>query len=106
MVMPELRYYIRRSWQTLIPLIILSAMIANCFRGQLGLNDLIALRSHQARLEATRDRLLAENDQLAARIHDLQSDDRYIERMIRRELGYSRPDEFVYRFADTSTSDR
>ena len=100
--MPQLSNYARRSWQTLIPLIILAAMIANCFRAKLGLSDLIALRSHQALLEVTRDKLVADNDRLIVRIHQLQSDDRYIESVIRRELGYSRPDEIVYRFADTS----
>jgi cell division protein FtsB len=100
--MPELREYARRSWQILIPLIILTVMIANCFRGKLGLSDLIALRSHQALLEMTRDKLITDNDRLSVRIHQLQSDDRYIESAIRSELGYSRPGEIVYRFADTS----
>ncbi len=45
-----------------------------------------------------RDRLIAKNSELAARTQRLQSDDAYLQRLIRRELGYARDDELVYRF--------
>jgi cell division protein FtsB len=36
-----------------------------------------------------------------SRLHD---DDRYLERRIREQLGYVRPDELVYRFATEDSS--
>jgi cell division protein FtsB len=64
----------------------------------MGPRDLALLRRHPTQLEAARDRLIAENAGLAARTQRLQSDDAYLQRLIRRELGYARTDELIYRF--------
>jgi cell division protein FtsB len=64
----------------------------------LGPRDLALLRDHRTRLEAARDRLVADNRGLAEQTQRLQSDDAYLQRLIRRELGYARSDELVYRF--------
>jgi cell division protein FtsB len=73
--------------------------------GKLGPRDLIALQSHRAALEARRDQLAADNAEFRTLIQNLRSNDRYIERLIRRELGYARPDELVYKFADDGNND-
>ncbi|HYK65131.1 MAG TPA: septum formation initiator family protein [Patescibacteria group bacterium] len=75
-------------------------LLANALLGNLGPRDLIALQSHRAALEARRDRLAADNASFRTRVQRLRSDDRYIEGLIRRELGYARPDELVYKFTD------
>jgi len=74
-------------------------------RGPMGVRDLIALHQHQARLEAVRDQLAAENQSLDQRVQRLKSDDHYLERLIRRELGYARSDELVYRYSDSRFSE-
>jgi cell division protein FtsB len=102
--MAALSYSIRRSWSVLILLLILAGLVADCFKGPLGLHDLMVLKRHQASLEATRDALLADNSRLSDEATRLQSDPRYIAEMIRRELGYARSDELVYRFANPSTA--
>ena len=96
--MANLSYCLRREWFSLILAGVLGVLVLNCFIGPLGPHDLLVLRRHRARLEATRNQLLAENSQLTVRIAKLRSDDAFIQRLIRRELGYARPDEFVYRF--------
>ena len=96
----RLSLYLRREWLSLILGAVLAALVANCLTGSLGPRDLLALRRNRAQLESTRDQLLVENTELKARLVKLRSDDTYLQRLIRQELGYSRPDEFVYRFSD------
>jgi cell division protein FtsB len=97
---------LRRIWPTLILFTFAMLLAYDCVAGPMGVRDLLALRQHQARLETARDRLIAENDALTRRVANLQSDDRSIERLIRRELGYARPDELIYRFAGDGGRDR
>ena len=97
----RLSLYLRREWLSLILGAVLVALMANCLTGSLGPRDLIALRRQRVHLETLRDRLLVENTELKARIVKLRSDDKYLQRLIRRELGYARADEFVYRFPDS-----
>ena len=63
-------------------------------------------RQRRSQLQAVRDSLLADNAELAERTQRLQSDDAYLQRLIRRELGYARPNELIYRFpyADTANN--
>jgi cell division protein FtsB len=82
-------------------MLLLSALLGN-----LGPRDLMALQSHRAALEERRNQLAADNTSLRTRVQKLRSDDRYIERLIRRELGYARPDELVYKFTDNANADR
>jgi cell division protein FtsB len=44
------------------------------------------------------------NGELAERTQRLQSDDAYLQRLIRRELGYARADELIYRFPRSDPS--
>jgi cell division protein FtsB len=81
-------------------------LLLSAIFGNLGPRDLIALQSHRAALEERRNQLAADNASLRTRVQKLRSDDRYLERLIRRELGYARPDELVYKFADSANSDR
>jgi len=64
-----------------------------------GLRDLLVLQHHRARLEAERERQLADNRSLQSTLENLQSNDAYLQRLIRKELGYARPNELIYRFS-------
>ena len=81
------------------------ALVLNCLSGPRGARDLIVLRSDRAALEAQLRRLTRDNAELGTTVQRLRSDDRYIERQIRRELGFARPDELVYRFGDATDAD-
>lgn len=99
--MAKLSLLLRRYWLNLILSGVLVLLAVSCLVAPLGPRDLAQLRQHRAGLEAARDRLLADNARLAALTQRLQSDDAYLQRLIRRELGYARADELVYRFPDT-----
>jgi cell division protein FtsB len=96
--MAKLSACLRRIWLSLILGAVFAVVVISCFAAAHGPRDLMLLRQHRARLEAVRDRLNAENSKLAERTQRLQSDDAYLQRLIRRELGYARADELVYRF--------
>jgi cell division protein FtsB len=102
--MAKLSIFLRRVWLNLILGVVLVAVVISCIAAPLGPRDLALLRRHRTQLEATRDRLIADNAGLAARTQRLQSDDAYLQRLIRRELGYARADELVYRFPHTGDS--
>jgi cell division protein FtsB len=105
--MAKVRYFMRRVWLNLILGAVFILLVISCIAAPLGPRDLALLRQHRTQLEATRDRLMADNAQLAMRTQRLQSDDAYLQRLIRRELGYARPDELVYRFPyDDRTTNR
>jgi cell division protein FtsB len=96
--MAKVSYLMRRRGLNLILGVVFVLLVISCIAAPLGPRDLALLRQHRTQLEATRDRLLAENAELAVRTQRLQSDSAYLQRLIRRELGYARPDELVYRF--------
>jgi cell division protein FtsB len=96
--MAKLSIVMRRVWLNLILGAVLLLLVVSCIDAPLGPRDLALLRHHRTQLEATRDHLIADNAGLAMRTQRLQSDDAYLQRLIRRELGYARPDELVYRF--------
>jgi cell division protein FtsB len=96
--MAKVRFLMRRVWLNLILGAVLALLIISCIVAPLGPRDLALLRHRRAQLEVARDRLIADNVELTARTRRLQSDDAYLERLIRRELGYARADELVYRF--------
>lgn len=104
--MSDLSNRLRRAAPTLILFALALVLAIDCVKGPMSVRDLIALRRHQATLETARDQLIAENDSLSRRVADLKSDDRSIERLIRRELGYARPDELIYRFVDSGADRR
>ncbi len=98
--MTRLSFLLRREWLSLIFGGVLVMLLLSALLGKQGPRDLVALQSHRAALEKRRNQLAADNAAFRIRIAKLRSDDRYIERLIRRELGYARPDELVYKFAD------
>jgi len=99
--MARLSGYIRREWLSLVLGLILMSFGVSLFGGPLGPDDLLALRRHQRILEARRDDLLTRNAALRTSVQRLASDKRYLERLIRRELGYTRSNELVYKYADS-----
>ncbi len=104
--MTRLSFLIRREWLSLIFAGVLVALLLSALMGSLGPRDLIALQQHRGELEAQRDRIAAENASFRTTIQRLRSDDRYIERLIRRELGYARADELVYKFSSDNSAQR
>jgi cell division protein FtsB len=96
--MAKFSLLVRRMWLNLILGTVLVLLIVSCIVAPLGPRDLALLRQHRTQLEAVRNRLIADNAQLAARTQRLQSDDALLQRLIRGELGYARGDELVYRF--------
>jgi cell division protein FtsB len=86
---------------TLILLILLGALTLDGIYGPSGPRDLLVLRQHSDALARERDRLLADNALIQHRISRLRADDAYLEQLIRQELGYARPGEIIYRFANT-----
>jgi cell division protein FtsB len=96
--MYRLREWLRRE---LLTLILGTALIAVCLNFALashGLRDLLFLRHYREHLESERERQLTEQRDLQATVTKLQSDDAYIQRLIRKELGFARPNELIYRF--------
>jgi cell division protein FtsB len=78
--------------------VVLGGLALNGLCGSSGPRDLLALRHHRGVLTEERDRLVLDNAAFRERIARLKSDDAYLQRLIRQELGYVRPGEFVYRF--------
>jgi cell division protein FtsB len=96
----RLGFHVRRQWLSLILSTIFGALVLNCVYGPMGPRDLLALRQHRVKLTAVRDQMFADHAQLKQRIKKLESDDAFLQRLIRQELGYARADDFVYRFPD------
>ena len=63
-----------------------------------GLPSLWALRRERQRLGEQAVALLQQNTTLREQIQKLETDDRFLEELARRELGFVRSDERVYRF--------
>ena len=63
-----------------------------------GLPALVALRQERQRLGEQAVALLQQNASLRDQIRRLRSDDAFLEQVARRELGFVRTDEVVYRF--------
>jgi len=64
----------------------------------------MTLSRHRVRLIADNERLKSKNAQLESEVNRLRTDDDYVLRVIRQELGWARPDEFVYRFRSDDQS--
>jgi len=52
--------------------------------------------------ERTRQQLRADHAALELEVRKLRSNDRYLQNLIRSELGFARPDELIYRFKGDS----
>jgi cell division protein FtsB len=97
--MPRLRHFLNRHWPSLILGALLAALVLNGLFGPLGPRDLLLLRRRRAELQAERAALAQSNARLRTLVQNLRSDNRQIERLIRTQLGWVRPDELVYKFA-------
>lgn len=96
--MLRLKQLLHRHWPSFILAAVLVALILNSLFGRHGPRDLLLLRHHRAELEARRTALAARNRQLETIVQNLRSNRRYLERRIRSELGWVRPDELIYKF--------
>jgi cell division protein FtsB len=95
---------LRRQSLNLILGAVLAALSLNGLFGVEGPRDLLVLSRERTRLLTESDQIRAENTQLTAQISKLRSDPSYLERMIRQQLGYARPDEFVYYFRSNGSA--
>jgi cell division protein FtsB len=93
----------RSQWLTALLVILVGGLVLDGIFGSSGPRDLLVLRQHGALLANERDKLVIDNTALRERIVRLRSDDTYLQRLIRLELGYARPGEFVFRFARPDT---
>ena len=100
----RLGQYLRREWLTLFLTAACGLLAVDFATGPLGMRDLMLLRERRAQLETVHRELLKSNAALKLKLGRLGKDDRYLERRIREQLGYVRPDELVYRFATESSS--
>jgi len=102
--MAKLSFFGSGRGLNLILAIIFVLLVIDCLINPRGLRDLAILRQDQAQLTATRDQLLAEKSQHDEALALLRNDNTYLQRLIRQELGYVRPDELVYRFASPAAN--
>lgn len=99
--MTRLGKRLARNWLSVALATILLGLTLDCAMARHGFRDLLVLRREQVQLERNRESLLAIHDRLARRVDLLKSNDHCIQSLIRRELGYVRPGEIVYRFSSS-----
>jgi cell division protein FtsB len=104
LLVKRLSLYLRRQWLTLVLAAACGLLALDFAMGPLGVRDLTLLRARRIQLETVHKKLLKSNAALKLKLGRLGNDDRYLERRIREQLGYVRPDELVYRFATESPS--
>ena len=102
--MYRLREWLRRESLTLILAVLLIGACINLALAPHGMRDLLLLRHHRTRLEAEREQQQATQRELQATIVRLQSDDTYLQRIIRKELGFARQNELIYKFSSESSA--
>jgi len=96
-----LSHIFRRQWLSLMLAVGLGGLALNGLCGSSRPRDLLILRRHGNELTRERDRLVLDNAAFRGRIGRLKTDDTYLQRLVRRELGFVRPGEFVYRFPES-----
>jgi len=84
---------------------LLVALLGNALIAAMGPRDLLLLRERRSELEQKRSELLLQKTELETTVQNLRSNDRFIEHLIRKELGYARSDELVYKFTGPAISD-
>jgi cell division protein FtsB len=94
----RLSEWLRREWPNLMLTGVLIGLVGNALIAARGPRDLVLLRERRTQLEAKRAELTLQKIQLETTVQNLRSNDRYIEHLIRSELGYARSDEMVYKF--------
>ena len=101
----RLSNWLRREWPNLMLFAVLMALLGNALLAAMGPRDLFLLRERRAELEAKRADLVLQKAELETSVQNLRSNDRYLEHLIRRELGYARSDELVYKFTGSAAPD-
>lgn len=92
-------WWFRRLWlPAMVALLML--LVYSTVSGERGLLHLLRLTQEQRQLEARVRALLHENTDLKSRIRRLQTDDDFLEKVAREQLGLVRENEIVYRFRD------
>lgn len=94
----RLSNWLGRQWPNLMLSAVLVALLGNALTAAMGPRDLLLLRERRSELEQKRSELMLQKTELETSVQNLRSNDRYIEHLIRRELGYARSDELVYKF--------
>src|SRR5579862_4647874 len=94
----RLSNWLVRQWPNLILSVVVVALLANALFSAMGPRDLIMLRERRSDLELQRASLTGQKADLETTVQNLRSNDRYLEHLIRRELGYARSDEVIYKF--------
>jgi cell division protein FtsB len=93
-------HILRRLWLP-ATLVLYALLAASTLVGQHGLLHLQELRQEQQALEAEAFTLTRENADLHERIDRLKTDDEFLEKVAREELGFVGKGEIVYRFRDS-----
>jgi len=93
-------HILRRLWLP-ATLLLYALLAASTLVGQHGLLHLQELRQEQQALEAEAFTLTRENADLRERIDRLKTDDGFLEKVAREELGFVGKGEIVYRFRDS-----
>jgi cell division protein FtsB len=105
--MLRLSEWLRRERLTLILAALVVGLVLNCALAPRGIRDLMALRRLRMELEGQNETRQQRNHELQTEIDLLQTNDRYIEALIRKNLGLVGPNELVYQFAgDSNTSNQ
>ena len=98
------RYFsIRKLWLP-ATLLLYVLVVFSTVSGDRGVLHLQSLSAEQEGLEAEVFILLRENEALRECIARLKTDDNFLERIVREEIGFVRPGEIVYRFQAASSA--
>jgi cell division protein FtsB len=93
-------HILRRLWLP-ATLLLYALLAASTLVGQHGVLHLQEIRQEQQALEAEAFTVARENADLQDRITRLKTDDEFLEKVAREELGFVGKGEIVYRFRDS-----
>ncbi len=83
----------------------LVAFAVSTFFGKHGLRSLVEKRDDYEQLDRSVTQLQQDNVRLQERIHQLESDPRYVEKIARERLGLVKPGEVIYRLEAPGAQD-
>ena len=87
-------------WGRMVPWIALAAIFVAALFGDQGLIQLHGLRAEQRRLDVATREEEALNLTLRRQVRQLQTNTRFLEKLVREEMRYARPGEIVYQFQE------
>lgn len=87
-------------WGRLLPWATLCVLFLAGLFGDQGLIQLHGLRAEQRRLDQATREEEALNLTLRRQVRQLQTNTRFLEKLVREEMRYARPGEIVYQFQD------